>query len=471
MSEILQMSAAEIVRQIKSKSITVIETVEAHIQRIEKVNPLINAVIIPLFEQARQQAKDADQHIAENGTEDLPPLYGVPVTIKDCWAVEGARFTGGSTYHRDDIADSDAEVVKRFKDAGAIIFGKTNLPDMCWSGETINPIFGRTNNPHNINYSAGGSSGGEGSIIAAGGSPLGIGSDIAGSVRLPAAMNGCVSLKPTAGRVPSHDHFPIASEKIRAWNTAGPMARRIEDLALAMDILSETPMQDHREIDLSGRKCLVYLHSGGVFPPVRKSVVESVSLAAGSLKKAGMDMQRDDSLALDKLTILYLHLMSKHGNQAFKEVLGGGKSYDLWEEMNFVRKGQGRISASVLWFATSIDYAAPAAYIFGETSFKRLDDHKRQILDKMGEGGVILCPLIITSPPKHGWGYWLITQIPYTTPFNALGFPAVVLPVGYNKKGLPMAVQVVARPGEDDVALAVAAELERLYGGWKMAKL
>lgn len=471
MSEILQMSAAEIARKIKAKSISVTETVETHIQRIKEVNPLINAVITPMFEQARQQAKEADAHITEHGTEELPPLFGVPVTIKDCWAVEGVRFTGGSSYHRDDIAESDAEVVRRFKEAGAIILGKTNLPDMCWSGETINPVFGRTNNPHNINYSAGGSSGGEGAIIAAGGSPLGIGSDIAGSVRIPAAMNGCVSLKPTAGRVPSHDHFPIPSEKIRSWNNAGPMARRIEDLALAMDVLSDTAMGDYREIDLSGRKCLVYLHSGGVFPPVRKSVVETVSMAAGSLKKAGMDMQRDDSLALDELTILYLHLMSKHGNRGFKEALGGGKSYDLWEELTLIRKGQGRISASVLWFTTSIDVAAPAGHIFGNTTFKRLEEHKQQILDAMGEGGVILCPLLITPPPKHGWGYWLITQIPYSTPFNALGFPAAVIPSGYNKKGLPMAVQVVARPGEDEVALAVVAELERLYGGWKMATL
>ncbi|MEO1163675.1 MAG: amidase [Chloroflexota bacterium] len=465
----LKLSASQIAQHIREGKVSVTDTVEQHIQRIQKVNPRINAVITPMYDTARQQAKDADTHIATHGTDDLPPLFGVPVTIKDSWGIEGVRFTGGSTYHADDIAEQDAQVVKRFKEAGAIILGKTNLPDMCWSGETVNPIFGRTNNPHNINHSAGGSSGGEGAIIAAGGSPLGIGSDIAGSVRIPAAMNGCVSLKPTHGRVPSHDHFPKPSDQHPDWNTAGPMARRIEDLALAMSVLSETPFADYREIDLANRRCVVYIHNGLV--PVRKEVVETVSTAMGTLKHAGMETVRDDTLPIRDMTFAYAHLMSKYGNDAFKTALGGGKKYSLWEEINYIRKGEGRISANVLNFTHSMDVFAPMAYLTGGTNFRKVDQYKQQLLSAMGEDGVLLCPIIITTPPKHGWVYTLITQVPYTTPFNLVGFPAVVLPIGYTKKGLPLAVQIVARPDEDETALAVAAELERVYGGWRMAKM
>ncbi|MGJ3238052.1 MAG: amidase [Anaerolineae bacterium] len=472
MSDCLQWSAAEIARQIRAQAVTVSEVVEAHITRIEQVNPMINAVITPTFEQARQQAREADERIAQLGTDDLPPLFGVPVTIKDCWSVAGVRFTGGSSYHRDDIAEQDAEVVRRLKEAGAIILGKTNLPDMCWSGETVNPVFGRTNNPHNVNYSAGGSSGGEGAIIAAGGSPLGIGSDIAGSVRIPAAMNGCVSIKPTAGRVPSGDHFPAPPPRLQDWNSAGPMARRIEDLALALDVLSDTPLPDYRTIDLNGRRCLLYINGNiKVFPPVRKSVSETVAMAAGSLKSVGMDVIRDESLPIQELVFTYVYLMSQHGNAAFKTALGGGEKYKLWDEIQHIRKGQGRISASVLWFTQFIDLSAPTAHLFGRPTFERVEQCKRQMSEAMGAGGVILSPLLITPPPKHGWIYTIFTQIPYSNSINALGFPSVIVPVGYNARGLPMAVQVIARPDEDEVALAVAAQLEQQYGGWRMAQI
>lgn len=468
--DVLQMSAREIAEAIQSKTIGVLDTVNAHIERIQVVNPAINAVITPMFEQARQQAQDADAYIANHGTDNLPSLFGVPVTIKDSWAVDGVRFTGGSSHRRYDIADYDAKVVTLFKNAGAIILGKTNLPDMCWSGETVNPIFGRTNNPNNVSYSAGGSSGGEGAIIAAGGSPLGIGSDIAGSVRIPAAMNGCVSLKPTAGRVPSHDHLPQVAPEVATWNTAGPMARRVEDLALAMDVLSTSPMQNYQDISLQDRRCLVYIHTHGLFPPVRKDVVETISMAAGTLRAIGMDVIRDDTLPMSELLNLYIYFMSKYGNPSFKDALTNGAKYSIKEELNRMRKGNKRISFNVMWFMLSLDVLAPFMNVMGYNKLAQIEKYKQQMLDAMGDGGVILCPLLITAPPKHGWVYRLLTQIPYTTVFNALGFPAVVLPIGYNDKGLPMAVQIVARPNEDEVALAVASELERQYGGWRMAR-
>jgi len=470
MSELLQCSAAKLAAKISSREVSPIDAVEAHIRRIEVVNPRINALVTPCFEQARKEAQEKSAHIEAYGADNLPPLFGVPITVKDCWAVEGIRFTGGSWHRREDIAESDAESVKLLKDAGAIILGKTNLPDMCWSGESSNPIFGQTNNPHWLNRTAGGSSGGEGAIIAAGGSPLGLGSDIAGSVRIPAAVNGCVSLKPTAGRIPSEDHVPRPPDDLQKWNTAGPMARRIEDLWLALSVLSCTPVQDYRHINIAGRRCTVYIHNH--LNPARKDVVETVSLAAGTLKACGMDVIRDDTLPMLQLMFNYCDIFRKQGTPAFKKALGGGEKYSLWREVGAHLNRRGRISKHVLYFTALVDIFGLLGKMFRLGGWDRLETYRQGLLDAMGEGGVLLCPLLVTAPPSHLWIWSLMFHVPYTLMFNSLGFPAVVLPIHYNHEhGLPMAVQIVARPGEDEIALAVAAELERVYGGWKLAQV
>lgn len=467
MTELLHLSATQIATKIRQGEITPIQAVEAHIHRIELVNPQINAVVTPTFDTARAEAQSKTAYIEEHGTADLPPLFGVPVTIKDCWAVEGVRFTGGSWYLRDNIADFDAEAVQLLKNAGAIILGKTNLPDMCWMGETSNPIFGQTNNPHNLKHTAGGSSGGEGAIIAAGGSPLGLGSDIAGSVRIPAAANGCVSLKPTAGRIPAEDHVPRPPDEVLDWNTAGPLARYVEDLGTALSILSRTPVQDYGQISLNQRPCTIYIENGQF--PVHPSVTETVLMAMDTLQKAGMTTVRDDTLPLPEVLFNYAGIFRQHGNPEFKTALGGGKAYNLPLEMLRHLFRAGRISGRVLFFTWVIDYLGRQAKNMGLDNFDTLANLKQRILDTMGDGGVILCPLFITPPPKHGWTWRMRTNPVYSIMFNALGFPAVVLPIRYNVYGLPLAVQIVARPDEDEVALAVAAELERVHDGWTMA--
>lgn len=469
MNEVLQVSASELARRIRSNEVSVSEVVEAHIQRIKQVNPHINAVVIPLYDEARAAAQEADQRIAEQGTDDLPPLFGVPVTVKDCWPLEGVRFTGGTWSLRDNVAEHDAAPVKILKDAGAIILGKTNLPDACWMGESSNPVFGQTNNPHNVYHSAGGSSGGEGSVVAAGGSALGLGSDIAGSVRIPAAFNGCVSLKPSAGRVPSEDHYPTPSKPIYEWNTAGPLARRVEDLALFLEIYSRTEVQDYRSIGLEDRRCTVYIHNGTV--PVHHEVAETVMLAAGTLKKAGMDVVRDDTLPVAQSLWAYFALFRKHGSPGFRKALGGGKAYDRWEEVKAHFRGEGRISARVLFFTEFVDMSGFLGRMMGLGSFARLENLRQRFLGMMEPGGVILTLVHPQPIPRHNWTWELLKHPSYTPMFNALGFPAAVVPIRYGHKHLPLAVQVVARPGEDEVALAVAAELERVYGGWEMARI
>jgi Asp-tRNA(Asn)/Glu-tRNA(Gln) amidotransferase A subunit family amidase len=466
MDELLTLGAAELARRIRTRQLSPVEAVEAHIRRIEQVNPRINAVIVPLFEQAREQAQQAADRLAGNGMEDLPPLFGVPITIKDSFALAGARHVSGSYYRRDVIADSDAAAVSRLKQAGAIILGKTNVPDLCWLGETVNPVYGRTRNPWNTRHMVGGSSGGEGAIIAAGGSPLGLGSDVAGSLRIPAAACGVTSLKPSAGRISTAGHVPEMPPGLTDWNHAGPMARRIEDLALALEVLSETPVHDYTQIDLKGRRVTVYIRNP--FYPVLGAVADTVAMAAGALHSAGMVVADSPKPPMVKSTFQFDAMFyERGGTAAYRAGLGGGTRFDYIAEIQANLQGRGRISPEVLFFQA---YMVLTGGLFSLLGYgKGLERTRDEFLRILTPGGVLLCPVLVTPPPRHGWTWRLPLTTPYTVMFNALGFPAACVPIRWSAKGLPLVVQIAAAPGDDEVTLAVAAELERVFGGWRIA--
>ncbi len=461
--ELLTLSAAELARRIQSHAVRVREVIDAHLARIEAVNPAINAVITPDFETARQTAASADEHITQYGADDLPPLFGVPVTIKDCWPVRGLRFTAGTWQMRDQIADEDAAAVRKLREAGAIILGKTNCPDLSWMFETTNPIFGRTNNPRALDRSVGGSSGGEAAIIAAGGSPLGLGSDIAGSVRVPAACTGIVSLKPTPGRIPTDGHIPQVRGPIAPFNTAGPMARRVEDLALALRVLSETPVRDYQTISLSGRTLIPY-----TTPFAQHPVISAVMQAADALERAGMRRRAGIRFPVFETLFSYAAMVGKYGYGDVRRILGGGTPYRLWDEIAAIQQGEVRISPQLLFFfalsAPSLRLAEAVG--FGE---RWLEQARREWLALMGDDGVIVVNVLMTGVPYHGWGYTTPFLPPMTPLHNALGLPSAVVPVAWDVHDLPLAVQVVARPGEDEVVLAAAAALEQAFGGWQIA--
>lgn len=468
MDEVLTLGAAELARQIRAHERSPIDVVEAHIRRIEQVNPRINALVIPLFEEARAQARQAADRLAGNGLDSLPALFGVPVTVKDSFALEGARFVCGSWHRRDVVADHDAEAVKKLRAAGAIILGKTNVPDFCWLGETVNPVFGRTRNPWDLRRIVGGSSGGEGAIVAAGGSPFGLGSDVAGSLRIPAAACGVVSLMPTARRVSTVGHVPELPPTLDGWNRAGPLARRIEDLALGLEVLSDTPVRDYRQIDLHDRRVTVYIRNP--FYPVTGAVADTVAMAAGALRSAGMQVNDHPRPPMVKTGLQFIARLYREGaTHGYSKLLGAGEGLDFASEIQAVAQRRERVSAEVLYFTA---YTLLAGRLFSALGFggaEMLERSREAFLRVMTPGGVILCPVLTTPPPRHGWTWWLPVSNPYTMMFNALGFPAVTIPVRWTPNSLPLAVQVVAGPGEDEVALAVAAELERVFGGWKLA--
>src|SRR5205814_9249229 len=204
--------------------------------RIDEANPSLNA-IVTIADDAIDRAREAEDALEKS--RDVGPLHGLPITIKDTIDTQGLRTTYGSRLRAEHVPDRDAPVVARLKAAGAIIFGKTNTPEMAIPYETDNPVFGRTNNPHDLNRTPGGSSGGEAAAIAAGLSPAGIGSDLAGSIRVPAHFCGIAGLKPTSGSVPMEGHLPLARGSLSLGASIGPMARRVADLALLFSVIAD----------------------------------------------------------------------------------------------------------------------------------------------------------------------------------------------------------------------------------------
>ena len=452
--------AAEIARRVRSGELAVTEVVDAHITRIEEVNSDLNAVVTPTFDSARDQARAADSQISKLGTDGLPPLFGVPVTVKDCFPLDRVRFTAGSWFHREDVADHDAPAVTRLKEAGAIILGKTNLPDMCWGFETVNPVFGRTTSARKSGFSAGGSSGGEAAIIAAGGSALGLGSDIGGSLRNPAANNGCVSLKPTSGRVPTEGHVPEVSMRVRPFNHAGPIARRVEDLALALGVLDGNGPPALP--DLKGLRCRVF--TGNRSMVVSSEVRASVRRAAAALGQAGMNVEPAPPLPIQRMAVLYSHLLRRHALPEINRQLGGGRRFSWAVEMGRALTGRARIAPEALSVYGYIAFGGRLKPGPGDPD-TRLESLRTQVLDAVGDG-VMLCPLLLTRPLRDGATWNPLTQIPMAVPFNLTGQPVAMVPVYWTANGLPLAVQVVSGLGNDELALAAARELEARLGGW-----
>ncbi|HJT87239.1 MAG TPA: amidase, partial [Bryobacteraceae bacterium] len=252
MLEILQLSAGRQAALIRERRISSVELVTAHLQQIDTVNPAIHAAVDVLAERALAMAAATDEATARG--QEAGPLTGVPFSVKDSIEVEGTRCTAG-TFGRRNAAKStfDAEVVRRLRQAGGIPIAKTNLPDLLFAFETDNLLYGATRNPYGLERTCGGSSGGEAALIAACGSPCGLGSDAAGSVRLPAAFCGIAAIKPTSGRLPRTGHFPPAGGWIEALWQIGPMARRAEDLPLLMELLAGGDGADQAVIDIPFR--------------------------------------------------------------------------------------------------------------------------------------------------------------------------------------------------------------------------
>lgn len=508
-TDMLFLSATEIASQIKAGKLSASDVVEAHIKRIEQVNPRLNAVIFPMFDQAREEAKAADA--AQRQGEKLGPLHGVPITIKEALLVKGTPTTYGLPNQRNHRAEKDGPMVSRLRQAGAIILGKTNLSQLAIYIESDNPLYGRTNNPWNLDRSPGGSSGGEAAIIAAGGSALGLGADFGGSIREPAHFCGIHGFKPTSRRLTMqdtrYDLFAIGQEGIVAQS--GPMARSVADLTLAMNILAApgqdaidaaiapVPWRDPADVVVKNLRVAVYTDDG--YFPAAPALRRAVKEAAEALRSRGAQVEEWSPPNVAEAVRLFFGIATADGGVLYKRGLQQDKIApqiaDLLKIGTLPRPirfaianlmqlgGQSRLPAVLrsIGKRSALEYwdLVEGRTIYRQKFMEAMDADKYD---------VILCPPTSLPAVLHGSTANLADFDSYARLYNLLGMPAGVVAatrvrageesdrvpsqdivektartVETGSAGLPVGVQVAGRHWREDVVLAVMAALEEHF--------
>lgn len=468
-------AAVDLAAAVRRKAISPTELVDAFIARIEAVNPALNAVVDTRFDAARREAKAATELLATADADDLPPFFGVPCTIKECFGLAGMRHTAGSLRRRDKRADVDGAAAARMRDAGFIPLGLTNVPEMAFYYETDNLVYGRTHNPYDLSRSVGGSSGGEGAIVGAGASPIGLGSDVGGSIRMPAVFCGLFGHKPTGGSVPGTGHIPAPSPGAARFSCHGPLCRSAKDIlpvmrALAgpdgvdVGVLPVPPSFDAIEITPSELVVHVIDEAGWVKPS--DAVRTAVWQAAKALERDGARLHHARPPELGRGFEVWAQAMQEKNSdgRSFIEWLGDGDDVDVGREILRAVLGKGRHTMPALLFA-ALEGAGKKLPLVKKGGDLRasLEDKLRQLLPERNH--VILTPAFPVQAFPHGTGHHYPAAFVYAGLWNVLEMPSTAVPLGLCGHGLPLGLQVVGRRGDDAVTVAVAAMLEERLAG------
>jgi amidase len=466
MHELNFLSAVSMVERIRRKQLSPVELVESHLTRIQELNPRLNAFVQVDAERARRQARVAEGCVRTG--EKLGPLHGVPLSIKSSIEVAGLRCESGSKLREGVVAAQDAPLVSRLRQAGAIILGVTNTPEMLMAWETDNLLYGRTNNPWDPSRTPGGSSGGEAAAIAAGMSAGGVGSDGGGSIRVPAHFSGICGMKPTPGRVPATGHFPASAGPFALLGVVGPMARTVGDLKVLFEVMqgpddgdpSTAPVSVRwpEEGDLK-RIRIGYFEDDGR-TPVTTETRAAIQTAAEGLRRAGFQVEPFRPEGLELARQLWWKIFGVAGGMLLGPIMQGHDA---------------EISSLLKQFSSWV--AAEPAHT-GESlldTWMQRDVVRMKIFAQMRKYPVLLCPVAAIPAFRHGERSWQVEgktveyldAWSYTEWFNLLGTPAAVVPVGKSAEGLPIGVQIAARPWEEEIVLSVAAALEEQCGRWQ----
>ena len=459
-SELVLASAEEQLKLLRKGEVSVTELAEAHIAQIERLNPVLNALVDFDAERVRTQARVLDACKSPVGA-----LHGLPVTVKSSISTAGYLCEIGSTILRGDRASEDAPVVARLRGAGALILGTTNCPEFLMAYETDNLLHGRTNNPWDLTRSPGGSSGGESAAIAACMSAAGLGSDSGGSVRLPAHFTGICALKPTPGRVPGRGHLPPCVGPFSTLGAIGPMARTIADVSLMFEAISGQDDCDPAGAPVSLRRLSLedlrgqtigYFEDDGLVPVTRETRV-AIQGSVRVLREAGFRVEAFRPRTLELLRKLWWKFFVRCGAMFYAPMICGKESQlsPIFREFLEIAAVDGPMNGLELLDA-----------------WAELDLLRARTLGEMRSYPVLLCPVASIPASRHGERKWVVEGSPvayldavrHTQWWNVLACPAAVVPVGRSVEGLPIGVQVVARPWEDEVALGVAGVLDEAFG-------
>ncbi len=467
MSELVQWTATQMAAAVAAGEVTAVELVTAHLARIARVEPLLNAFVDVCAEAALAEAVHQDAQAAAG--QPHGPLGGLPVTVKSAIEVRGLRCETGSASRRDVRATSEAVVVQRLRAAGAIVLGTTNVAEMLMAYDTDNPLHGRTNNPWDLTRTPGGSSGGEAAAIAAGCSAGGMGSDGGGSIRVPAHFTGLCGLKPTPGRVPSTGHQPPCLGPFSLIGVVGPMARTVADVSLLYQAVAGWDADDPMATPVAPvpvttwpRPRVAWFDAHPVAPPTVETRA-AVGAAVRALDAQGYLTRAHRPAALDRALPLWDVFFGDVGEALLAESLAGRERHlPIVTALHAERGPRPALTGPALlhaWIERDLVRAA--------------------LLAEMREHDVLVCPVAAVPAFAHGERAWCIDghdvgyldAMAYTQWFNILGNPAAVVRAGWSPDGLPIGVQVVGRPFEEHLVLDVAAAIERGCGGWVAPRL
>jgi Asp-tRNA(Asn)/Glu-tRNA(Gln) amidotransferase A subunit family amidase len=458
-------SASEIARRIRAREISPVEVAREHLERIARLNPSLNAFVDWQPELVMAQARVAETAVMHGDADALGPLHGVPLSIKSSIDVAGHRCEAGTRLRAGYVAAEDAPLVARLRGAGAVILGMTNAPELLMAWETDNLLYGRTNNPWDLTRTAGGSSGGEAAAIAAGLSAGGVGSDGGGSIRVPAHFCGICGLKPTPGRIPETGHFPKGSGPFALLGVVGPMARTMEDLRILFEVMAGwddgDPCSAPVEVRRLHDKAILGMRVGSFVDDGRTPVTEETRSAVGgaveSLLHSGFRVEQFRPDGLDEARELWWEFFGTAGGMILGPMLRGHE-----EELSPI------LREFASWTAAEPMHTGESLL----ATWLRRDELRENTLRQMRKYPVLICPTAAIPAFRHGEREWQVEgktvkyldAWSYCEWFNLLGFPAVVVPQGFSEGGLPIGVQIVGRPWEEEVVLAVAAALEKASG-------
>jgi amidase len=449
-----QLSAVDMARAIRAGEHTSSKIVSSCLERIRTVNPSISAIFQVQADAAMQQAADADAAVAQG--KPMGVLHGVPFTLKDLYDTKGVITTAGSRVWESRVPETDSTVAQRLKAAGAILLGKSNTPELSLSDECSSPVYGRTNNPFDLGRTPGGSSGGAAAIVAAGGVPFDIGSDVGGSVRLPAHFCGVAAFKPTLGRIPITGHTPAYGGVFTGFSHAGPIARSVDDLALLVRVLSgpdyldplavEVPLGDPEAVDVPSLRVGWYTDDG-------KAKVTGIC----------GDVVHSSVAALAERGCTTLET-SPHGVAEGGDLLVRHYLYDGSDQLRtFVADWpRDQLGAELLgWLEMGLDQTIASA----RATNRRLAEIRIEMTRVWQRADVLIAPVTPQVAFVHGdangtANSWMMQG------FNLTGWPVAVVPVGQDAAGMPAGVQIVGRPWRDHEVLAVAKVIEQATGGF-----
>jgi Asp-tRNA(Asn)/Glu-tRNA(Gln) amidotransferase A subunit family amidase len=459
-------SFAELTEKIKARTLSPCEVIDQHLARITTLQPWLNAFVHIDEAGAREQARAAE--IAMLRGESLGALHGVPLTMKSCIDVAGWPCAAGSLLRKDHMPSYDAVLVQRLRRAGAILLGNTNTPEFLMAYETDNLLAGKTSNPWNAEYSSGGSSGGEAAAIASGCCAGGVGSDGGGSIRVPAHFCGICGLKPTPGRIPSNGHYPAGNSAFGWLGVVGPMARTVGELRVLFEVLRgpdagdalTIPLRTFDDTSLRSKNMRIGILEDHELGAVTPETQLAVRRAAQLLAYQGFILEPFRLNNLQCVLELWWFFFGTVIGELFQEEICGRE------------KLLSPVFRDYLQAARSLSPESPMTMEHFVEMCEARDHERARILRTMSDTPILLSPVCAAPAFRHGEGNWNPSTgyrdtMRHSQWLNLAGFPGVSVPMGQSPEGLPIGVQVIGRPFEDELILAVAEQLEAARGAWQ----